>query len=193
MSADVIELETKRLTLRQWRDGDLPRFAAMSADPMVMAHFPSTLTREQSDAFANAMRQRIARDGWGFWAVELRRTGAFCGFVGLNRPQYRLPFSPCTELGWRLAQRCWGRGIAVEAALAAIAFAFEQLALREVVAFTAVGNRNSLRVMEKLGMDPEPEPFRHPRLAPGHRLSWHRLYRLRRDDYLTSTSMKANS
>ena len=65
-------IETARLRLRPWREEDRPALAAMNADPAVMRHFPATLTRAESDAFLDGMTLRIARDGYGFWAVERR-------------------------------------------------------------------------------------------------------------------------
>ena len=78
----------------------------------------------------------IAENGWGFWAVRVRNSGAFIGFVGLHRPSAELPFSPCVEIGWRLHRSYWGRGYATEAARRVLDYAFRDLALDEVVAFT---------------------------------------------------------
>ena len=85
------------------------------------------LRREQSDAVADRIRQRIAENGWGFWAVEELTGGEFIGFVGLNPVPQELPFSPSVETGWRLAQRFWGRGYATEAANAALEYGFNTL------------------------------------------------------------------
>jgi RimJ/RimL family protein N-acetyltransferase len=67
-----------------------------------MELFPSPLTREESDSMADRCQSLIAERGWGFWAVELKANGVFIGFVGLHIPTAPLPFSPCTEVGWRL-------------------------------------------------------------------------------------------
>ena len=69
--------------MRQWRDEDLEPFAALNADPVVMEHFPSTLTRAESDAFVERIRTRFAEHGYGLWALEVRETGEFIGFTGL--------------------------------------------------------------------------------------------------------------
>lgn len=173
----MIQLETSRLRLRPWRDEDFAPFAALNADAQVMAHFPATLDRAESDVLAARCQSLIEAQGWGFWATEIKASGDFIGFVGLHRPIAELPFSPCVEIGWRLARPFWGQGYASEAARAALSFAFNDLALAEVVAFTSLENRRSQAVMERLGMR-RAENFEHPALPPGHPLREHCLYRL---------------
>ena len=177
----MIALETPRLRLRQWRDEDFAPFAALNADLQVMAHFPAPLERAQSDALAARCRELIDAQGWGFWATEIKATGEFIGFVGLHRPTAELPFSPCVEIGWRLARRFWQQGYASEAARAALHFAFDDLTLDEVVAFTALGNLRSQAVMTRLGMHRAATTFEHPAVPAGHPLREHCWYRLARD------------
>ncbi len=177
----LYEFETDRLKLRQWRSEDYPLFALMNADPIVMDYFPALLTSEESDELAQRMETLIAEKGWGFWALEVR--GQFAGFVGLNEPGYPLPFSPCVEVGWRLAQEFWGYGYATEAANVALKFAFETLGLTEVVAFTAVSNVRSQAVMQRLKMRNTGENFEHPRVPIGHPLREHVLYQIGRSDW----------
>lgn len=174
-----IEFETGRLRLRQWRPDDLAPFAALNADPRVMAHFPAPLTRAESDALAERCAALIAARGWGFWAAELKAGGTFVGFVGLHTPAAELPFSPCVEIGWRLAFAHWGQGLASEAARGALQVGFATLGLAEIVAFTAVGNARSRAVMERLGMHAA-GTFDHPQLAMDSPLRRHSLYRLPR-------------
>ena len=100
-------LLTPRLRLRQWRLSDLEPLAAMNSDPDVMRYYPAPWAREQSDAFAQRVMGLIDERGWGFWAVEERASGRFIGFVGLHVPSQELPFSPCVEVGWRLARSYW--------------------------------------------------------------------------------------
>lgn len=106
-------LSTPRLRLRQWTAADREPFAALNADPEVMRHFPAPLTRTQSDAMAVRIEALIAERGWGFWAADSLEDGVprFMGFVGLHTPAPDLPFSPCVEIGWRLARPFWGRGL----------------------------------------------------------------------------------
>lgn len=174
----LIELETRRLKLRQWCVDDLKPFAALNADMRVMEFFPVPLTRNESDAMADRCKALIVERGWGFWAVERKRTGKFMGFVGLHVPVPELPFSPCIEVGWRLAFQYWGKGYATEAAKAALGIAFASLALQEVVSFTPVCNTKSRAVMERLGMRSIEQTFAHPHVPDGSKLRKHCLYRL---------------
>ena len=179
-----IELETERLHLRQWRDDDLAPFAAMNVDPRVMAHFPATQSLEVSAAAVARWRARIDERGWGLWAVELRRSGEFIGFTGLEVPAADLPCSPCVEIGWRLAFAHWGHGFATEAATASLGIGFDRLGLGEIMAFTAVGNLRSRAVMERLGMSADKATFDHPRVPPGSPVREHCIYRLARAAWL---------
>jgi RimJ/RimL family protein N-acetyltransferase len=170
------ELRTERLVLRQWREDDRDPWAASNADPEVMRHFPSTLERAACDAFVDRHHALLDERGWGLWGVEVPGVAPFIGFIGLNEPEFEADFTPCVEVGWRLAAPHWGRGYAPEGARAALAHAWDVLGLDEVVSFTAVGNANSRRVMEKLGLALDRE-FDHPNLPPGHPLRRHVLYR----------------
>jgi RimJ/RimL family protein N-acetyltransferase len=181
----VTELVTERLRLREWRDADLDPFAALNADAEVMRYFPSVLTRAQSDEFATGVRAKIARDGWGLWAVEVADGPSFIGFVGLNRPRFEAHFTPAVEVGWRLGRHYWGHGYATEAAAAALSFGFEQLELEEIVSFTAPVNKRSTRVMGRLGMSHDQAgDFDHPNVPVGP-LRRHVLYRISKDEWLS--------
>ena len=173
----LIELETERLKLRTWQESDLQPFAELNADKDVMLYFPSVLTREQSDNLADKFQHLILDHGWGFWAVELKATGQFIGFTGLNTQPEQFIFSPCVEIGWRFAKQYWHQGYATEAAKACLKFAFETLQLKEVVSFTAVHNTASEHVMQRLGMQAMFE-FNHPALTQESPLSRHILYKI---------------
>jgi RimJ/RimL family protein N-acetyltransferase len=175
---------TARLRLRQWREEDLAPFAALNADPDVMEFFPKVLTRAESDAVAGRIRDHFARHGFGLWAVEAPGIADFLGFVGLAVPSFEAHFTPCVEIGWRLARPHWGHGYATEAATAALAFGFGDRALEEIVAFTVPANIPSRRVMGRLGMRRLPsDDFEHPAIPEGHPLRSLVLYRLRRADW----------
>ena len=143
--AELIEIETERLRLRQWIESDREPFARLNNDPQVMEFFPSILDRVVSDVIIDRAQAKIAEYGWGFWAVESRQNQKFIGFVGLQIPTANLPFSPCVEIGWRLAFEYWGKGYATEAAKAALKVGFDRLELPEIVSFTAINNHRSDR------------------------------------------------
>jgi RimJ/RimL family protein N-acetyltransferase len=178
--ATPIQINTPRLLLRQWRDGDREPFARLNADPEVMRYFPGVQDRALSDSSIDLWRAHITDHGWGNWAVETLDAGHFIGFVGLTVPRRALPFMPCVELGYRLAREHWRRGYASEAARGALHFGFAQLGLEEIVAYTALVNTPSRAVMESLAMRNGDEDFDHPALPEGHVLRRHCLYRLAR-------------
>jgi ribosomal-protein-alanine N-acetyltransferase len=180
MSQETIK--TPRLLLRPWKNDDLPAFAAMNADPRVMEFLPKVLTTAESDAFAARIREHFETRGFGFWPVEVVGVADFVGFVGLSIPAYQAHFTPCVEIGWRLAHDHWGKGYATEAAKAVLDYGFTDLQLDEIVSFTVPENHRSRRVMERLGMTHLPaDDFDHPSLPEGHRLRRHVLYRLSRE------------
>jgi RimJ/RimL family protein N-acetyltransferase len=180
-----VDLETPRLWLRRWRAEDLEPFAALTADLEVAEHFPSRLSREESQAMFGRIEQHFEKHGYGLWAVELPGQIPFIGFIGLAVVSFEASFTPCVEVGWRLTPRWWGKGLATEGARAALGYGFGRLDLPEIVSFTVPGNTRSRRVMEKLGMRYS-EDFEHPRIDPQHPLCRHVLYRLSRADWTSS-------
>jgi len=174
-----MEIRTPRLLLRPWSTADREPFARLNADPRVMEYFMAPLSSNESDALADRLEAELAWRGWGLWAVEVPGVAPFAGFIGLSVPSFGAAFTPCVEVGWRLAARFWGAGYATEGARAAITFGFESLKLEEIVSFTVPGNHRSRRVMERLGMSRDPDQdFDHPSLPIGHPLRRHVLYRL---------------
>ena len=154
-----------RVLLRRWRDSDREPFAALNADPEVMRYFPSTMTREQSDAMVDWAGGLLDERGWGLWAVEVPGVAPFVGFVGLNVPSF---MPEVVEVGWRLAKEHWGHGYATEAAREALRVGFEDVGLDEIVSFTSVPNVPSQRVMQRIGMTHEPtRDFDHPNVPEG--------------------------
>lgn len=177
-----VELESPRLWPRRWHPEDLEPFAALNADPEVMEHFPSTLSREETAAAVGRIEKHFESRGFGPWAIELPHQAPFIGYVGLAVPAFEAFFMPCVEILWRLARPWWGQGLATEGARAVLEYGFEGLGLPEIVSFTVPGNVRSRRVMEKLGMRYAGD-FEHPHIEPGHPLRCHVLYRLTRAEW----------
>lgn len=175
-------LETARLVLRRFEDADRAAFYALNADPEVRAYFPGVMSRADSDAFVDRINHSIDTLGFGFFCAEWRATGECIGMVGLARPIFDANFTPCIEVGWRLARHFWGMGLATEGAREALRFGFEDLAAEQIFSFTVPANQRSWRVMERLGMQRLGE-FDHPALPEGDRLRRHVLYRLRRSEW----------
>ena len=175
----IPSIHTSRLLLRPWRDEDRAPFAEMNGDPSVREYFPDLQTRAESDASVDRIEAGFRQHGFGFWAVEIPGVTAFAGFIGLAVPAFKASFTPCVEIGWRLARPFWNRGYATEGARAALDFGFERAGLQEIVAFTVPGNTRSIRVMEKIGMVFSGE-FAHPMIATDHPLRRHLLYRMKK-------------
>jgi RimJ/RimL family protein N-acetyltransferase len=175
------EVRTARLRLRPWSEADRRPFAAMHADPDVMAFMPGVLDDHASDALVARNLRNAEQHGFGPWSIEVVGGESFVGYAGLQRPNFFAHFTPCVEIGWMLARHAWGRGYAIEAARAICRRAFNDLGIDELVAFTVPANARSRRVMAALGMShDEVDDFDHPRLAVGHPLHRHVLYRLSR-------------
>ena len=175
----VPTLSSGRICLRQWREADRDAFAALNSDPRVMEFFRSPLTRAESDVLVDHIQEHFRERNYGLWAVEVLDVAPFIGFTGLHFAQFSAPFTPCVEVGWRLAYDYWGHGYATEAARLALGYGFGTLTLPEIVSFTSVINHRSRAVMERLGMRRDPnDDFDRPSLPEGHPLRRHVLYRI---------------
>ncbi len=181
-----ISITTPRLVLRQWQEQDLPHWQALNADPQVMRYFPAPLSAEESQQAMHRMQQLIAHNGWGFWALEHRQDKRCIGTIGLHHNSDTVPGRELVEIGWRLDRHYWRQGFTEEGARASLSFAFEQLGLAEVYAFTALTNLPSQGVMKKLGMRNTGEDFDHPKLDDCPRLQRHCLYRIDAATFATS-------
>lgn len=178
------KIESKRLILREWLIDDLKPFAALNQDIRVMEYYPSLLSESETADFIQRITHQIQKYGYGLFACTLKENNAFIGYVGLNIPSIEAHFTPCVEIGWRLAFEYWGHGYATEAAKLILAKGFNEWGLPEIVSYTTVENFRSRRVMERLGMTHKSEDdFRHPNLPLDHPLSLHVLYRITKKRY----------
>lgn len=168
-----MRIETERLVLRPCREDDKPAFATVLNTPAIMAQLGGVLSREGSDALVDKRIADQARHGFSYWAVELRDDGSLIGTAGV-RIASNYPGAPVEgmyEAGWRIAETHWGRGYAIEAAQASLAWAWAHTDATEIGAWTTPGNRASRAVMERLGMIRRSEldfirPGRSPEDAP---------------------------
>ncbi len=166
--------ETERLILRLWKPEDLPSFVAMNKDARVMKYFPSKLTDDETLAFYKRIQDEFEMRGWGLYAVELKATGQFIGYVGLHEIGFEADFTPGIEIGWRLAGDYHNKGYATEAATEVLRLA-KSHGINTLYSFTARINKHSERVMQKIGMEKICE-FNHPRLSTDSPLCSHVLY-----------------
>ena len=176
----MIILETNRLILRTWNEKDIEAMTVINQDPKVCEFLPAVGNRESTEAGVRKAMQHYEEHGYCLYAVELKSTHEFIGWVGLAIPSFEAHFTPAVEIGWRLSSNHWNQGYATEAAKAVLAYAFNTLGMDEIVSFTAVNNQPSRRVMEKIGLLHHPEgDFDHPKLEKLHPLCRHVLYRLK--------------
>lgn len=174
---DTTYIETERLILRSWRVTDRAVFAEINSNNKVMKYFPKPLSIEESNGFVDRINSEFEETGFGLYAVEIKETGEFIGYVGFHRFTFDVPFSPGWEIGWRISDKFWNKGYATEAAMACIKYAREKKLCNRLYSFTAVPNIASENVMKRIEMSFE-GLFMHPALAEGHWLKEHKLYSL---------------
>lgn len=183
-------LTTERLILRTWTPKDVYPMSLISTDPQVMEYFPYIQDLKATERLVEHINQHQLTYGYALYAVEIKNTKEFIGFVGLNHPSFDIPHftpkgMPIVEIGWRLSSTHWNKGYATEAAKAVLGYSFTELNLNEIISFTASGNSKSRKVMEKIGLQhDETDDFDHPKLAEDSPLRKHVLYRLTKDQAL---------
>lgn len=178
-----MRLQTQRLILRPWQKSDLADYAALQGDPLVRHYYPAVMSAEQAETDLLGHMEKYAANGYGMMAAELSETGELVGLIGIGRVpdiiRDAIPSHPEMEIGWVIHHRFWGQGLAPEGAARWRDYAFEELSLPEIVAFTAAINTPSKRVMEKIGMRRDPaDDYAHPRIAADNPLHPHVLYRI---------------
>lgn len=171
-------IETERLKLRDWEEKDLLPFQKMNANQQVRRYFPSLLSYRRSELDMRKMDEIIKDSGIGLFAVELKETGEWLGFIGLNYipEDSKYPFKelPFYEIGWRLIPEVWGNGLATEGAQAVLTYSKEK-GITELYSFTSETNLPSRKVMEKIGMS-FLDNFEFPDLSKYHPLKRHVRY-----------------
>lgn len=169
--------ESSRLGFRMWKESDKELFSNMNSDENVMKYFPKTLSTDESDKFLHRILEHFEEKGYGLWAVEIKDTKEFIGFIGFLNAVFEAEFTPCVEIGWRLDNRYWNNGYATEGAKACLGYGFSNLNFRSIYSFTAKINKLSENVMQKIGMKKVGE-FQHPKVEDDSSLKTHVLYRI---------------
>jgi len=142
-------LETNRLSLRPMNETDVDAVYAMRSSADVMRFIrPQQIERNEAENWVKLISSRWEKDKIGFCAVIEKASNEFIGWCGL----WRLTETNETEVGYALRKEFWGKGLAVEASDAFLKYGFEKLNLEKIVAVANPENKNSWRVMEKLGM-----------------------------------------
>ena len=144
-------IETQRLVLREFQPEDFQELAPILANPQVMQFSPTgvasiTQTQERIEGFITCYKEF----GFGKWAVIFKESNELIGYCGIAVE--RIDDKDEKELGYRLDSKFWGKGLATEAASAAIQSGFEQFKLPYVLGIVERENIASVRVLEKIEM-----------------------------------------
>lgn len=174
--------ESDRLGFRLWKELDKEAFAKMNSNEEVMRYFPKPLNYKESDEFYNRIQEHFNTNGYGLWVAEIKDTKEFIGFIGLLIATFQAEFTPCVEIGWRLDNKYWNKGYATEGAKACLEYGFNELKLNQIYSFTAIINKPSQNVMNKIGLKKIDE-FLHPKVEEGDPLKPHVLYRIDKEEY----------
>ena len=146
-----MELETPRLILTTWRDDDWFAFRPIATDPEVMRHITGgePWTDDRIQDFVSRQQRLYEERGFCRWKLIDKSNGELAGFCGIG---YFHQAGDHPEIGWWLARRYWGKGLASEAARVALRDGFERVRLERIVSVARPENRASTRIMEKLGL-----------------------------------------
>ena len=174
MKTSPDHIETPRLLLRPLLETDAPGMYALDADPEVHRFLGGNTVQsvEASAAIIRMVQQQYVDFGIGRWAVIDRATQDFIGWSGLKYELNSRSGERYYDLGYRLRQAYWGRGIASETAAIWVKYGFETLQVPEICAAAHVDNAGSNRVLRKLGFECA-ETFDYD----GEPHNWYRLQR----------------
>lgn len=164
-----IVAETERLLLRDWEDEDEERFFSVMNTPSVMRYLGGLQTRQEWRAAFERIRGFSDNFGHTFWIIEAKFTHELLGFCGLKR--VNAPgagdLAGAPEIGWRLRESAWGKGIAKEAAIASLELGFTSFGYDRIIALTVPANSASHGLMKRLGMKRDEQlDFNDERFGP---------------------------
>lgn len=137
--------------LRMWDESDRDVFASLHSDPVVMADQGGPIERADIDIKFERYRNAWFDDGISRWAIHVGEE--FAGYAGvIRRHELAWLIGPHCEVGWRLARKFWGRGLATFAARAALDHAWRVIPEDEVLCYTSLDNLRSQGVISRLGL-----------------------------------------
>ncbi len=156
--------KSERLGFRNWTENDKTKMGMINSDPKVMEYFPTIPTQEQTNDFIDRMKTQFTESGFCYFAVDKFESNEFIGFIGIAKQTFESDFTPCVDIGWRLAQTEWGKGFATEGAKKCLDFAFNEIGLSNIKSICPETNNKSENVMKKIGMK-KTKIFNHPLLS----------------------------
>jgi RimJ/RimL family protein N-acetyltransferase len=155
-------LRTRRLCFRHWSEVDLPHALTLWGDAEITRLVGGPFSTPEIEArLAREMAQQ-ADHGVQYWPIFLLDSGDFVGCCGLRPYPPAEPSGTMCELGFHLRPQFWGRGLAMEAARAVMAHAFDDLAATSLFAGHHPDNVASARLLEKLGFRYDRDEFYPP-------------------------------
>ncbi|MBS1779831.1 MAG: GNAT family N-acetyltransferase [Bacteroidetes bacterium] len=170
---------SSRLGFREWNDDDVDPMTLTNNDPDVMKYFPSTQIGAQTEAFIRRMQNQFEERGYCYFAVDTLQDNKFIGFIGLSFQTFKASFTPCIDIGWRLANDAWGNGYATEGALRCLQYGFDLPGVEEIYSMAPKVNEPSINVMQKIGMHYVSD-FKHPLLVKHPQLEDCILYKIQK-------------
>ena len=170
-----VYLETERLLFRRWEMEDAPFYIQLTQDPKVMKYFPKMLDDLGARGEMFFMDSRIETLGYGFWAIEEKKSGLLIGDIGFQDIAFPDFMVSGLEIGWRIAKKHWRKGYALEGAQGLLKSIKDKNITDKIYSFTVKDNIPSEGLMKKLEMSFLQE-FDHPYLEDSHPLSRHVLY-----------------
>jgi RimJ/RimL family protein N-acetyltransferase len=155
---------SERLGFRNWLPADLELMHQINSDPDVMQFFPGLTPKEKTADFIIRMQNEFKEKNFCYFAVDNLESGGFIGFIGLHEQVFESDFTPCVDIGWRLAKKEWNKGYGTEGAKRCIIYGFQNLGLKKIISITPKINLKSEFIMKKIGMN-KIKYFKHPGLA----------------------------
>jgi len=130
---------------------------------LVMKYFPAVLSPMESEKSMALQIANCVEKGYCYFATDELSSGKLIGMIGVSIKDFEASFTPCLDVGWRLAKEFWGKGYATEGAKRCLEFAFQELGVNRMISIAPKVNAASIRVMQKIGMY-ELAEFKHPKL-----------------------------
>ena len=145
-----VMMETGRLRFATWGKEDWKEFGKLASDPLVVRYLGNGVPWPEERVKEFVARQIESWEKYKIclWKLLPKESDSLVGICGLQR----LPEGPDVEIGWWLAPSQWGQGLATEAARQALTYGFDTGNYERIVAIAQGANRDSVRIMEKLGM-----------------------------------------
>jgi RimJ/RimL family protein N-acetyltransferase len=146
--SEKFHIVTERLKIREFITQDAKAMYELNNDWEVIQYTGDVAfdSEEETRVFLNNYSD-YKRNGFGRWIVELKETNEILGWCGLKR----LPDGN-VDIGYRFSRKYWGKGYATESAMACLNYGFNHFNLNEIIGNSALENKQSIRVFDKLGL-----------------------------------------